>query len=140
MAIEKIHENNKASNLLARIGRGHADNEFAREVVKAVKAVENTSKKAEITLKVTIELRGDGGLEMTPAVTSKLPALPMPSTTMHQGPDGEMLTQQEFLLGGGEDEGSRAGGIAQTRDDEAPLAEAPKDAPLADGDDKDLFD
>ncbi|MCK6488308.1 MAG: hypothetical protein L6R48_08270, partial [Planctomycetes bacterium] len=75
-------------------------------------------------------------------VVAKCPKLPPPASQMHLGPKGELLTQQEFILGGGPDERPAPIPAEQPAATSgrhkvaalagpAPLAAAPKPAPIA---------
>jgi hypothetical protein len=126
-----VIEQNLASNLLARIGKGTADADFARRVSEVLRGVEKTGKKGSVTLKVDFELRDDGGIELRAAVAAKIPELRGPATTMHLGSRGELLTQQEFLLGGGADEAEAV--RRKPLFANSGLAQPPAPAPIAQG-------
>lgn len=135
---------NTASELLAKIGYGTADADFARGIGKAVEAAQATNKKAKVVLTVEVNPKDEvGSLVLRADVVTKCPKLPSPASQMHLGPRGELLTQQEFILGGGPDErpepipAAQPAAAASGRHKvaavaaPAPLAAAPKPAPLA---------
>lgn len=134
---------NTASELLAKIGYGTADADFARGIGKAVEAAQATNKKAKVVLTVEINPNDEvGSLVLRADVVTKCPSLPAPASQMHLGPKGELLTQQEFILGGGpnerpapipaEPQNAAASGRHKVAAlaAPAPLAAAPKPAPL----------
>lgn len=140
-----FHPRNTASELLAKIGYGTADADFARGISQAVSAAQATNKKAKVVLTVEVNPKDEvGSLVVRADVVTKCPKLPAPASQMHLGPKGELLTQQEFILGGGPDESRpepipaapttaaasgrlKVAAVAAP----APLAAAPKPAPLA---------
>lgn len=100
-----FHPKNTASELLAKIGNGSADADFARAVHQAVGRAQDTGKAAKVVLTVEIDPRDEvGSLVLRADVVAKLPKLKAPASQMHVGPKGELLSQQEFILGGGPDE------------------------------------
>lgn len=101
-----FHEANRASEVLSKIGRGQADADFARAIHEAVDRVTETGKKAKVVTTVTIEPNEErgGGLLLRADIVTKLPMLPSPASQMHVGPAGNLMTQQDFLMGGGRDE------------------------------------
>ena len=139
------NESNLASTLLAKIGNGSADADFARCIGDCVDAVQTTGKKAKLIVSIEIAPRDDAGsIEMRAEVTTKLPKLRAPSSQMHVGPGGELLSQMEFLMGGGPSEAKPQPiaakpnqGSARLRvvEPPAPVAAAPTLAPLATGKD-----
>lgn len=139
-----FHPRNTASELLAKIGYGTADADFARGISQAVTAAQATNKKAKVVLTVEINPKDEvGSLVLRADVVTKCPKLAAPASQMHLGPKGELLTQQEFIMGGGPDE--RPAPIAAEKQPAAasgrmavakvaapaPLAAAPRPAPLA---------
>jgi hypothetical protein len=138
-----FHPRNTASELLAKIGYGTADADFARGISQAVTAAQATKKKAKVVLTVEIDPRDEvGSLVLRADVVTKCPKLPAPASQMHMGPRGELLTQQEFILGGGPEErpaplpaekpAATSGRLTVAAvAAPAPLAAAPKPAPLA---------
>ena len=101
----EFHHLNTASVLLTKIGSGCTDADFARAVHLAVERASLTKKKAKVVLTVEVDPRDDtGSLVIRAQCEAKLPKLPAPATQMHVGPDGELLTQLEFLMGGGPNE------------------------------------
>ncbi len=126
---------NTASTLLAKIGSGSADADFARAMHLAVERANQTKKKAKVVLTVEVDPRDDtGSLILRAEVVAKLPKLPAPSTQMHVGEQGELLNQMEFLMGGGPSERPRpvppqsAGSSASGRH---PVVQPPAPAPVA---------
>jgi hypothetical protein len=101
-----FHEANRASEVLSKIGRGQADADFARAIHEAIDRVTETGKKAKVVTTVTIEPNEErgGGLLLRADIVAKLPMLPSPASQMHVGPAGNLMTQQDFLMGGGRDE------------------------------------
>lgn len=100
-----FHEANRASEVLSKIGKGAADSDFARTIHQAIDAAKETGKKAKVTVTVEIEPDEDRGcLLLRAGVSAKIPKLPLPASQMHVGPGGELLTQQEWMFGGGRDE------------------------------------
>lgn len=101
----KFHEANRASEILAKIGKGAVDTDFARTVHEAIDAAQTTGKKAKVVVTVEIEPDEDKGCLMLRAgVSAKIPKLPLPGSQMHVGDRGQLLTQQEWMFGGGRDE------------------------------------
>ena len=131
----KFHEANRASEVLAKIGRGAADADFARAVHEAIDRAQQTMKKCKVRVEVEIEPDEERGCLLIRAeVTAKLAKLPPPSSQMHVGPGGQLLTQQEFLMGGGRDEAPAKPlpiESAATPSGRFPVAKAPTPAPLA---------
>jgi hypothetical protein len=135
-----IQQNNLASALMQKLGNGTADADFARCVGEVVDAVQTTNKKGKLTLTIEVSPRQDlGCVEMRVDVAAKLPKLPAPASQMHVGPKGELLSQMEFLMGGGPTEAKpqpiKANpnqGSARLRvvEPAAPIAAAPALAPL----------
>ncbi len=100
-----MNPNNTASSLLAKIGGGTADADFARAMSDAIDRVHMTNKGAKLVLTIDIKPREERGcLEMRAHVEARLPRLPTPASQMHVGAAGELLTQTEFILGGGPSE------------------------------------
>ena len=135
---------NTASVLLTKIGSGCADADFARAVHKAVDRVIATEKNAKVVLTIEVVCqKTTGALVLSASVEAKIPKLPAPATQMHVGPKGELLTQMEYLMGGGPSEaaekplpitanasqGSARMTIAKAPAP-APIAPAPTPAPL----------
>lgn len=105
MPAHKFADANRASEILQKIGKGAVDADFARTVHEAIDAATTTGKKAVVLVKVEIEPDEDRGcLLIRAGVSAKLPKLPLPASQMHVGAGGALLTQQEFLMGGGRDE------------------------------------
>lgn len=101
----KFHEANRASEVLSKIGKGAADADFARAVHQAIDRAQITMKKCKVRVEVEIEPDEERGCMLIRAeVSTKLAKLPPPASQMHVGPNGQLLTQQEFLMGGGRDE------------------------------------
>ncbi len=100
---------NTCSQLLAKIGSGTADADFARAMAAAVARSTRMQKKSKVVLTVEIEPRDDvGALVLRASVEARLPKLPAAATQMHVGPNGELLTQLEHMFGGGPTEAGRA--------------------------------
>ena len=100
-----IHEANTASVVLAKIGAGAADVDFARAVAAAVDRAVLVNKKAQVVLTVDIEPNlKTGSLILSAQVVPKLPKIAPPATQFHRGAHGELLTQMEYMMGGGRDE------------------------------------
>lgn len=133
-----VREANRASVLLAKIGRGTCDADFARHVNEVATAVEQTGKKGTVTLKLELipQKSDQGGILFRHGVKSKAPELPPPATTMHRAEDGSLLDQMEFIMGGGRNEAPRvqpqAAAPVAAKPEPVPLAERPQAAPLAD--------
>lgn len=105
MSATKFHEANRASEVLSKIGKGAADADFARAVHQAIDRAQVTMKKCKVRVEVEIEPDEERGCMIIRAeVSTKLAKLPPPASQMHVGPNGQLLTQQEFLMGGGRDE------------------------------------
>jgi hypothetical protein len=130
-----FHDANRASEVLSKIGSGAADADFARAIHAAVARAQQTQKKARVV--VTVEIAPDeerGSLLIRANVEAKLPKLPPPASQMHVGPAGELLTQQEFILGGGPSEARPkpiAGPGAAAASARLPVANPPAAAPVA---------
>lgn len=143
MNTNDFHPNNTASELLSKIGSGTADADFARAVHQAVDRAQDTGKAAKVVLTVEIDPRDEvGSLVLRADVATKLPKLKAPASQMHVGPNGELLSQMEFVMGGGPSERPapipaepRAAASARLKvaavAAPAPLAAAPKPAPIA---------
>jgi hypothetical protein len=100
-----FHEANRASEVLSKIGKGAADADFARAIHQAIDRSQETMKKSKVTVTVEIDPDEDRGcLRLRAEVSAKLPKLPAPASQMHVGAGGELLTQQEWMFGGGRDE------------------------------------
>ena len=142
-----FHDNNRASAVLAKIGHGTAAADFARAMGMVIDRVRQTNKGAKLVLTIEVKPRDDlGCLEMRAQVEAKLPKLPAPASQMHVGPSGELLSQMDFLMGGGPSETPRP--IPQPTSSSAsgrlpvakvpalaPIAAAPAPSPLKTGDD-----
>ncbi len=101
----KFHELNRASEVLAKIGKGAADADFARAIHQAIDRAQDTMKKCKVRVEVEIDPDQERGCLLIRAkVTTRLAELPPPASQMHVGEAGQLLTQQEFLMGGGRDE------------------------------------
>lgn len=101
----KFHEANRASEVLSKIGKGAADADFARAVHTAIDRAQATMKKCRVRVEVEIEPNEERGCMLIRAeVSTKLAKLPPPASQMHVGEGGQLLTQQEWMLGGGRDE------------------------------------
>lgn len=135
------HEANKASAVLAKIANGEADVEFAKRIPEAIARCQLTGKPATVTVVVTIE-PGETALILRAATSAKLPKLKASGSQMHVGPNGELLDQMEFIMGGGPTEkpapipttsstGSGRLRIVSAAAKPAPIAAAPSLAPLA---------
>lgn len=133
-------ESNRASKILAELGNGIPDADFARELTRLIQRCKATGKRGSITLTVSVVPRDDMGcLEVRAMVKAKCPELPPPSTQMHIDENGGLLTQLSFLIGGGRDEVAPAPLADKAKDQTkvaplpsaAPLAAAPAPAPLA---------
>lgn len=142
----EFHETYKASEVLAKIGNGSADADFARAMHLLIARVNTTHKGGKIVLTIEVKPRDDlGFLEFRAAVEAKVPKLPQPTSQMHLGPDGSLLSQMDFLMGGGRTEAPAPlkgdGGpsigtpapvsSASGRLPVVPLAKAPALAPVA---------
>lgn len=135
----KFHEANRASEVLAKIGRGAADADFARAVHEAIDRAQQTMKKCKVRVEVEIEPDEERGCLLIRAeVTARLAKLPPPASQMHVGPGGQLLTQQEFLMGGGQDEAQRkllpieSAAVAETSSGRFKVVPPPAPAPVAD--------
>jgi len=103
--VADYHEANRASEVLSKIGSGAADADFARAIHQAIDRVMQTEKKARVRVEVEIMPSADNGaLILRSRVTAKLPELPLPASQMHVGAGGQLLTQMDWLMGGGRDE------------------------------------
>lgn len=101
----KFHDANRASEILAKIGRGAADADFARAFHEAIDRAQQTMKKCKVVTTVEVEPDEERGcLLVRVDIVAKLAKLPVPASQMHVGPGGGLLTQQEWLMGGGRDE------------------------------------
>lgn len=103
-----FHDANRASEILAKIGSGSADADFARAVHLAIDRCQETQKPGKVI--VTVEFDPDedkGAIIVRAEVTAKLPKLKAPASQMHVGQNGQLLTQQEWMFGGGRDEKPR---------------------------------
>jgi hypothetical protein len=139
-------DKNRASEVLAKIGNGCADADFARAMGVVIDRVQQTNKKGKLVLTIEVAPRDDlGVLEMRASVEAKIPKLPAPASQMHVGAGGELLSQQEWMFGGGPSEKptpiKATGNSASARltvaspPAPAPLADAPAPGPLATGKD-----
>jgi hypothetical protein len=100
----------------------------------AVDRAKETQKKARVVLTVEIDPRDDvGSLIMRANVEAKLPKLPPAATQMHVGPNGELLTQMEFLMDGGKSEAPKPipNAPSSSASGRMSVAAAPSLAPLA---------
>jgi len=139
--MEEIIESNRASALLAKLGRGSLDADFARAVTRVCQAVAETGGKGSITLKIKVENNKDsdgGGIRIQPQVIENAPRHGLPSTSLHLQDDGTLLTQQEWLWSGPDERRATPaplpGPIAASppaTTPKAPLADRPRPAPLA---------
>ena len=124
-------ESNRASRIMAELGGGIPDADFAREFTNLIQRCKATGKRGSITLTVAVAPRDDMGcLEVRALVKAKCPMLPPPSTQMHIDENGGLLTQLSFLMGGGRDEVAPAP-LADKATDQAKVAPLPIAAPLA---------
>jgi hypothetical protein len=130
-----FHGANRASEVLAKIGKGEVDTDFARTIHTAINAAQLTNKKAEVTIKVQLEPDEDRGCMLVRAsVSAKIPKLPLPASQMHIGPCGELLSQEEIFFGrGAPSESGRVEPIqpSTSASGRMPVAKAPAPAPLA---------
>ncbi len=100
-----FHEANRASEVLSKIGSGTADADFARAVHQTIDRCRETMKKGKVVVTVEFDPDEDSGCIIVRAeVTAKLPKLRAPASQMHVGPQGQLLTQQDWMFGGGRDE------------------------------------
>lgn len=141
-----FHQANRASEILSKIGRGEADADFARGIHMALDRSQQTGKKSKVIVSVEIDPDPDSGsLIMRVNIDVRIPKVPSVISQMHPGPNGELLTQQEFLLGGGPDErpaptpvkteSSKSGRMpVASPKSPAPLADSPKLKPIAGSD------
>lgn len=134
----KFHEANRASEVLAKIAKGEADTDFARSIHEAIDASTATGKKSKVMVTVEIEPDEDRGcLLLRAGVSSKLPKLALPASQMHVGPGGQLLTQTDWLMGGGRDESPakplpiEEAAAAATPSGRFPVAKAPTLGPVA---------
>lgn len=139
-----FNESNKASELLQKLARGTADADFARALEQCVNISKTTGKKSKLKLTIDVNPRTDAGcMELAVDISTSLPRLPQPITQMHVGAHGELLTQSEFIYGGGPDErapaplpnkstyaSGRMPVVGKTAAP-APVAPAPTPAPMA---------
>ena len=132
-------ESNRASKILAELGNGIPDADFAREMTRLISRCQATGKRGSITLTVAVAPRDDMGcLEVRCLVKSKCPENPPPATQMHVDGNGALLTQLSFLMGGGRDETAPAPLAPKAQEKAlggalpsvAPLASTPAPAPL----------
>ncbi len=129
-----FNENNTASAVMGKMANGTTDADFARAIGECIDAVQNTLKKAKLTLTIDMEPRDDlGCIELRAEIVTKLPKLKAPATQMHVGPAGELMTQSDFLLFGGRSETAPKPLPQQrcTASGRLPVAAAPAPAPLA---------
>lgn len=135
----KFHDANRASEVLAKIGRGAADADFARAVHEAIDRAQQTMKKCKVLVEVEIDPDEERGCLLIRAeVRTKLAKLPPPASQMHVGAGGQLLTQQEFLMGGGRDEAPLSvkpapidGAAQASPSGRFPVAKAPAPGPVA---------
>lgn len=137
-----FNEANTASAILGKISNGSTDADFARAISTCLDAVQNTHKRAKLTLVIDIEPRDDlGCVELRAEIATKLPKRPAPATQMHVGNEGELMTQQDFLLFGGRSEtprpipqqktGTSGRMVVAAAPAPAPVAAAPALAPVS---------
>lgn len=130
---------NLASVILPKIAGGTIDADFARALTAAHAAAMQTNKRASVAIHITVEPNREVGATTIRAhVSSKLPQLPQPAIQVHSGPNGELMTQLEFIMGGGKAETPLAVTGSPTKPAPvvgpaapAPLAAAPTPPPLA---------
>ena len=131
---------NKASVVLASLGRGHADAEFARllEIV-AREVSDSPDDKAKGKVTIALEVRKDpaaGALVLIPTVSHSVPTRSVHAGHVYPTDDGRLLTHMDFLMEAGhserkdEDLFARAP-IAEMKQ-AAPIADAPKPKPIVD--------
>lgn len=129
-----FHPQNTATQLLAKIGSGSADADFARAVHLAVERASQVGKKAKVVLTVEVDPRDEtGSLIIRADVVAKLPKLPAPASQMHVGQEGELLTQQEYIFGGGRSEAKQQpiAPPASSASGRHPVVAPPAPAPIA---------
>ncbi len=118
------HEQNRASAVLAKIGGGSADADFARAMATVLDRVRLVEKSAKLVLTISVTPRKDlGCVELRAHVEAKLPKLIPPASQMHLGPAGELLSQMDFLMGGGPSE-AKPQPVADARAMPQPVASA----------------
>lgn len=86
-----------ALDLLAELNRGKTALELTDEIHKALKKIAETGRPGSVTLTLKIEpdkKAADERVFVTPAVTSKLPSLPQPSSLFYLT-DDHNLTRQD---------------------------------------------
>lgn len=142
-----FHDQNRASAVMMKVGNGQADAEFARAAAECVARSTQTGKKSKLIVTLEFNPRDDlGSLEVRADVATRLPRLPSPASQMHIGPEGQLLTQLEFIMGNGPSEpkplpvavgaakSSTSGRLAvASLPAPAPLVQAPAPAPLVGG-------
>lgn len=81
---------------LRYIGKGAINDELTEKMAELVKAVRDTGKKGEITLKITVAMMATGNEDMvklSPVVSAKIPELDSPVTIMYSTADGDLLRE-----------------------------------------------
>ena len=137
--MHEFPQENIASSVLAKIGNGSADADFARALGLVLDRVQATGKKGKLVLTLEVTPRSDlGVVEMRASVEATVPKLPAPASQMHVGPNGEILSQMDWMMGGGKSEApapvpasssQRLAVVAAAP--LAPIAAAPALAPMA---------
>jgi hypothetical protein len=134
--MHEFPQENIASSVLAKIGNGSADADFARALGLVLDRVQATGKKGKLVLTLEVTPRSDlGVVEMRASVEAKVPKLPAPASQMHVGPNGEILSQMDWMMGGGKSETPKpispsASQRLATVPTLAPIAAAPALAPV----------
>ena len=81
---------------LRYIGKGAINDELTEKMAELVKAVRETGKKGEITLKISVAMMASGNEDMvklTPMVSAKIPETDSPVTIMYSTHDGDLLRE-----------------------------------------------
>lgn len=88
------NHNTPFSQQIAFMSRGVLDAELTEELASVVKAVRETGKAGEITLKIKVrklDNRNEDAVRLTPVVSAKVPQLPPYDTIMFSTGDGDLL-------------------------------------------------
>jgi hypothetical protein len=130
--MHEFPQENIASSVLAKIGNGSADADFARALGLVLDRVQATGKKGKLVLTLEVTPRSDlGVVEMRASVEAKVPKLPAPASQMHVGPNGEILSQMDWMMGGGKSETHTPISPPSSSSQRLTVAAAPAPAPIA---------
>ena len=82
------------SQTLSYLSRGSVDSELTEELAQLVKAVRETGRAGEITLKIKVQMhsaKDEDTVVITPSVNNKLPKHDMAKAIMYSTYDGDLL-------------------------------------------------